>query len=275
MRINSSAMLQQTSQSSLVQKKLSSIMQKLSTGLQINSAADDPANAAVAQQLDSMARGYKTSEDNISDAQGALNIADGASSSINSILQSQRDLAVQASSDTLNPQDRKILDQQYQSLNQELSATANGTQYNGMDLLNGQSQLSDGNGTIQTGVSANASSQTPIPQMNLTPGTIGDGGSIATSAGAKAALNTIDNAMKNVQSQQANIGATQNSLSYADSLSSVMEINTTSALSNTEDMDYAQGLMDLASANIQNQSSLTAISNFNQISQNSIMALLQ
>ena len=275
MRIDSSMMLQQTSQTSIVQKRLSSIMQKLSTGVNINSAADDPAGNAIAQRLEAMARGYKTSGDNIGDALSAMNIADAGASDIGDALQRQRELAVQASSDTLSSKDRQSLDQEYQQLNQEIASAANGTQYNTMDLLNGQSPLSNGTGTIQVGASANPSSQLSSPNVDMTPGSIGAGGSIATAAGAKAALNSIDSAMDKVQSQRATIGATSNRLDYADRLNSLMEINTTSAQSQIQDLDYAQSTMDLATSNILSQSSISAMSNFNQISRNTVLGLLQ
>lgn len=275
MRINTSMMLQQTSQTSLVQKSLSKVLQKLSTGNRINSAADDPAGLAVAKRLEAMSRGYKRAGMNIEDATSALNIAEGGSSTISDILQRQRELAVQASNDTLTDQDRQALDSEYQQLNQELARTADSTQFNTMDLLNGGSPLSDGSGQFQTGPNAGGANQIDAPSMNMTAGAIGSGGSIATAAGAQAALTSVSSALDQVSGARANIGALTNRLESAYRNNSSMEINTTEAQSRLADLDYAQETMELARNNIMNQTAISASNHFNQISKHTILGLLQ
>jgi len=275
MRINSSMMIQQASQSGLVQKSLSKVLEKLSTGKNLNSASDDAAGIAVAKQLEAMTRGYKRAGENIGDALSALNIADGGASGISDILQRQNELATQASSDTLTNQDRQALDVEYQALNQELGRQADSTQYNGLDLLNGQSPLSNGTGVIQAGASGASSSQLQAPNTDMTAAAIGAGGSIATQAGAQVALNSISKSLDAVSAQRATLGATSNRLDYAARLNSTMEINTAEAQSRIEDLDYAQASMDLARNDILTQSALAATKNFNQISKYTVLGLLQ
>jgi len=275
MRINSSMMIQQASQSGLVQKSLAKVLEKLSTGKQINTASDDAAGLAVAKRLEAMTRGYKSAGENIGDALSALNIADGGSSGISDILQRQRELATQASSDTLTSQDRQALDSEYQQLNQELSRTSDSTQYNTMDLLNGKSPLSDGTGKFQVGPSGGSSDQISAPNMDLSAASIGAGGSIATAAGAKSALSTVSAALDKVSGSRAQIGALSNRLEHASNLNATAEINTTEAQSRLEDLDYAQASMDLARNDLLSQTSISASQHFNQISKNTVLGLLQ
>lgn len=275
MRINTSMMLQQTSQTSLVQKSLSKVLGKLSTGNRINTAADDAAGLAVAKRLEAMSRGYKRSGMNIEDAMSALNIADGGSSTVGDILQRQRELAVQASNDTLTDQDREALDAEYQQLNEELGRTADSTQFNTMDLLNGGSPLSDGTGNIQAGPGAGGANQIGTPNTDMTAGAIGAGGSIATAAGAQAALSSVSSALDKVSAARANIGAFTNRLESAYRNNSNMEINTSEAQSRLEDLDYAQATMELARNDIMSQTAISATRHFNQISKHTVLGLLQ
>lgn len=275
MRINTSTMLQQTSQTGMVQKSLSKVLQKLSTAKQINSAADDAAGLAVAKRLEAMSRGYKRSGMNIEDAMSALNIAEGGSSGISDILQRQRELAIQASNDTLTNEDRQALDTEYQQLNQELQRSADSTQFNTMDLLNGGSPLSNGTGNFQVGPSAGGANQISAPNMNVTPAAIGAGGSIATQAGAQSAISTLSSALDNLNQKRANVGALTNRLESAYGVNSSMEINTTDAQSRLEDLDYAQATMELARNNILSQGTIAASKHFNQITKHTVLGLLQ
>lgn len=275
MRINTSMMIQQTSQSNLVQKSLSKVMQKLAMGKRITQASDDAAGLAVAKQLESMARGYKRAGANIEDATSALNIADGGASTMSDILQRQRELAVQASSDTLTDKDRQALNQEYQGLNEELGRISGSTQYNTMDLLNGQSPLSNGTGNFQVGPGPGGANQIQTPNTDMTAAAIGSGGDISTAAGAQGALDSVSKALDNVSAGRARIGAMTNRLDYANRNNASMDINTTDAQSRLEDLDFAQATMELARDKIMSQSSLMSIQNFNQISRHTILGLLQ
>jgi flagellin len=191
------------------------------------------------------------------------------------ILQRQRDLATQASSDTLTNQDRQALNQEYQALNQEIGRISGSTQYNTQDLLSGQSPLSDGTGTLQVGPGADGTSQLQTPNVDMSATAIGAGGDISTGAGAQSALDSVSKALDNVSAGRSRIGAMSNRLEYANRNNANMNINTTDALSRMEDLDYAQATMELARDNILSQSTMKTIQNFNQISRNTILGLLQ
>jgi len=270
MRINPSMMLQQSGNVSLIEKSLSKVLGKMSSGKKIQTASDDAAGLAVAKRLEAMSRGYKSSGANIEDAMSSLQIADGGADGMGSILQRQRELAIQASSDTLTDSDRAALDEEYQQLNEELGRYSDSTQYNTQSLLNGKSPLSDGSGQFQVG--PNANQQMDAPQTDLSSLATG---SIASAAGARSAVATIDSSMETVNGARANLGASGNRLESAARLNSLMEINTADAQSRMEDLDYAQATMDLARNDLLSQTSIQASRHFQQISRNTVLGLLQ
>ncbi|NLB63013.1 MAG: flagellin [Fibrobacter sp.] len=275
MRINASLMSQQSAQNSKVQRSMSKILEKLSTGKRINRASDDAAGLAVAKRLEAMTRGYKRAGANISDAMSALNIADGGANELTEILQRQRELATQASNGTLTDTDREVLDREYQQLNQELERVVKSTQFNTMDLLSGQGPLADGTGVAQVGPGATEENQMNLPATDMTAASVGWGGDISTVGGAQAALSITSSALDNISEQRSTIGAQTNRLESAYRNNSTMEINTLDAQSRLEDLDYAQGLMDLARSNILGQSGTNAQRYFMQVSQHTVMGLLQ
>ena len=112
-------------------------MQRLSTGLRINSAADDAAGLAIASRMTSQARGLDQAVQNANDAIGMIQTADGAVSSVTAMLQRMRELSVQAASDTNTTKDRSSLDLEYQALKAEIERVFNNTQWNGENLLDG------------------------------------------------------------------------------------------------------------------------------------------
>nr|MCU0609265.1 flagellin [Chitinispirillaceae bacterium] len=129
---------------------LGKILEQLSTAKRVNRASDDPAGLAVAEQLSAQVRGFKAASQNISDAAAALDIAGGAGNEISAMLQRQRELSIQAKNDTLTADQRRMLDTEYQAITQEITRTAEVTNYNGMQLTSGQG-LGSGNAQIQVG----------------------------------------------------------------------------------------------------------------------------
>lgn len=272
MRINTSAMMAQSSVIGRNENVLSKIMHKLSTGKRINSAADDASGRAVAEELLAQTRGLKQSSSNIDDAMSALRIADGATGEISSMLQRQRELAIQASNDTLNDRDREYLDKEYQALTQEIDRISGASQFNTQRLLDGSSPLSDGTGVIHNG--PNAGDQLTLDSMNMTAAALGAGGSIATGGDAMAALDRTERAMDSVNSGRATLGARINTLQHNVNDNRNAEINQTQSLSLIEDLDFAQGVMEQSRAGLLTQSSIQAAGNFQDISRSNLSALL-
>ena len=112
-------------------------MQRLSTGLKINSAADDVAGLAMVDRMTAQSKGLSQAVQNANDAIGMIQTADGAISGVTDMLQRMRELSVQAVSDTNTDSDRQALDLEYQALKSELTRIFSQTQWNGENLLDG------------------------------------------------------------------------------------------------------------------------------------------
>ena len=254
-------------------QQLQKILQKLSTGQRINTAADDAAGLAVSEQMRTQVRGFKAAQQNVSASESALNIADGGFKQAADIMQRQRELAVAARNDTLTDDQRVILDTEYQALNKELDRLAAGTQYNGQPLANGTG-LATGNAQVQAG--PNAGDTMNMPRVTLSTAQLGTAGtSIATSAGAQAAMSAIDTGLTRLTNQWSQVGASVNRLGSAMNNLGVAEINTQAAESVLRDQEMAQGLAELTRQRLLSEGAMKAFSRFNEMSQNHIMGLLQ
>ena len=119
------------------ERKLNKNMEKLSTGLRINRAADDAAGLSISEQLRTQVRGLAMGNRNIQDGMSLINIAEGALIEVEDMLQRMRELAIQAANDTNTVTERRYIQEEVEQLKTEVDRIANGTQYNGMQLLNG------------------------------------------------------------------------------------------------------------------------------------------
>jgi flagellin len=254
-------------------RELEKILEQLATAKRINRASDDAAGLSIAEQLTTQIRGFKTASQNLSDASAALDIADGAGSEITDMVQRQRELAVQASNDTLTDMDRKALDTEFQAISQEISRTAEVTNYNRQQLTDGRGL---GSGKAQIQVGPNAGDVLTVPQINFDTATMGmQNISISTSRGAQAAIGKADDILKSINTQRSVIGAAMNRLASAgDNLVSAM-INTQAAESVVRDEDMAMGLAQLTQQQILQEGAIKTFGRYNEISKNHILGLLQ
>jgi flagellin len=117
---------------------LERIIERLSSGLRINRAADDTAGSAISQRMSNQARGMQQANRNVQQANNMLQTAEGGLNQIHGILARMRELAVQSASDGVNSDDRSSIDLEFQSLKAEISRIGDRTEYNGMKLINGQ-----------------------------------------------------------------------------------------------------------------------------------------
>jgi flagellin len=275
LQIDKAAGLSLVHQISERQKSLSKTHEKMGTGKQINRAQDNASGLAVAKLLEAMSRGYKADSINIGDAMSAMNIGDGATQGISDMLNRMRELSVQASNDTLTDSDRNALNGEFQELKKEIDRQTKSTQFNTQDLLSGQSPLSDGTGKFQVGPRAGGPNQIDVAASNLSPEALGIMDmEIATRDGAAAAMDGIGKANEIAISTRVNFGVQHNRLEHTYNNNENMNINTTSALSVLEDLDFAKVAMDKARDDVLNQSAIMAQRNFQDISRNSMLALL-
>jgi len=274
-QVDKAAGLSITHQIAERQKALSKIHEKMGTGKRINRAQDDAAGLAIAKALEAMSRGYKADSINIGDAMSALNIGEGATQGITDMLGRMRELSIQAANDTLTDNERGALNEEFQQLKQEIDRQTKSTQFNTQDLISGQGPLSDGTGKFQVGPSAGGPNQIDVAKSDLRTEALGIMDmDISSRNGAVAAIDGINNANKIVNETRVNFGTQYNRLEYTANNNANMNINTTAALSLIEDLDFAKASMDKARDNILNQSGILALRNFQDVSRNSMLALL-
>ncbi|MEE9145046.1 MAG: flagellin [Candidatus Binatia bacterium] len=272
-RVTSSLLI---SQDNKTQNRLKKVFTQLATGKRINSASDDAATLSIITGLEKQVRGFKTVENNIGDALNALNISDGAASSISNMLQRQRELAVQAANATLNSEDRDILNREFQALAQEIDRVANTANFNGQTLLNGSSPLSDGTGTVQVDPSSDPANQITVSETDLTAESLEiENLDISNGSNSSQAITALDNAAKQVNAARSSQGAIANRLQHAHNSAVVNRQNTTHALSRAEDLDFAKAVSDQVRETLLAQTKIETQKSFFNIARNSLIALIQ
>ena len=222
---------------------------------------DDVAALAIATQLEAEGRLSSRSSSNINDAVSLANIADGGLSQVSDILTRQGELAAQSANGTLNDEQRASLDQEFQQLSQELTRISDSTTFNGQQLLSGSGNSFD----IQVGTGSSSNSQVAIS----TPGVSSDSlnissVSIATAAGAQAAIDTVKLAATTVSSARGDIGGQVARLEVAYNQAQTERVNLAAARSQLQDVDVAQAAADRAAANIRQQAGVAIAGQANQ-----------
>ena len=215
-------------------------LEKLSTGLRINRAADDAAGLSVSEGLRSQIRGSNTAQRNANDALAMLQIAESGTQEITNSLQRMRELAIQASNGTYTNTDRDYIQAEFTQLKCEITRIAQATTYNGVKLLDVGSAASTFSFQISAsgpGEAAEASTISFSVKKDLA-GTL-DLGQVSGQSLAQGAITKIDNVLTSVLSMRADIGASMNRLEKTVSNLGVMVTNMTDAESRIRDTDFA------------------------------------
>jgi flagellin len=265
------------------QDALATAMQRLSSGMRVNSAKDDAAGLQIATRMDSQARGMRVAIRNANDGISMVQTGEGALGKVTDMLQRMRELAVQAANSTNSAADRTSTNLEYLELASEASRTLASTQFNGQSILQ-SSNIS----TFQVG--ANTSSrldQISIAAFDWTTVafiSIAVGANVSTSptiqvsgtngSFATAAITAIDNALTAVNNQRATFGAVQNRFENAISVLQVSAENQTAARSRIMDADYAAETAAMSRANILQQAGNAMVAQANQGPQ-SVLSLLR
>ena len=153
------------------ERTMGSTMERLSTGLRINSAKDDAAGLAISSKMTSQINGLNQAVRNANDAVSMLQVAEGAMSGITDMLQRMRELAIQAISDSNTASDRTALNAEYKQLSAEINRIGGNTQWNGQNLLDGQIGTS-GSVTYQVGANASQTVAATFTAMGSSEGTL-------------------------------------------------------------------------------------------------------
>ena len=255
------------------QNSQSKSLEKLSSGLRINRAADDAAGLSIAEGLKAQVNGYSVAARNAQDGISVVQTAEGALGEAQSILQRMRDLSVQAANDTNNADARTAISSELGELADELDRIVDSTNFNGIDLLKSTAtdltvqvgaEGAGGGNTISIDLTTN-DLQTVI-EAGVYAAAGGSSLTVDTAANAQAAIETIDTALKAVSTARSGLGATQNRLEYAISNINVATENLTSAESRIRDVDMAKEMMNYSRTNILSQAGTAMLAQANQAS---------
>jgi len=246
------------------------VMTKLSTGLSINRAADDPAGLSISEQLRSQIRGSQVVTRNAQDATSLLQIADGAMGEVSSILQRMRELSVQAANDTFTLSDRTFMDTEFQGLKSELDRIANETQYNGLALLSGTpNSFGSVGGPSVLHVGSNNIIGVDTLNVSLTSVTSGalslSLASLLGQPGIDQSLLSIDSAINKISGTRSTVGSLMNRLESAITNLSQQEINTQAADSVIRDTDFAKMTTEMTRYQILTQASTAMLGQANNL----------
>jgi flagellin len=252
------------------QNSLSSSLEKLSSGYRINKAADDAAGLSISENLRSQVGGLQVATRNAQDGINVVQTADGALSETTSILQRMRDLAVQAANTgSQDSSAQSAADTEVTQLKTELDRIATTTKFGSQTLLNGSYS-----GTFQVGAYATSADQISVSISAMGVGGLGVSSVSLLGGSAAGAISVIDNALQTVNSQRANLGATQNRFQHTINNLSVSVENLSASESQIRDTDMAEEMTNYSRANILQQAGTSMLSHANQANQ-SVLSLLQ
>jgi flagellin len=266
------------------QSSLSTAMQRLSSGLRVNSSKDDAAGLAIASRMETQVRGMNVAIRNANDGISLAQTADGALGQLTESLQRMRELAVQARNATNSDDDKDSLDKEFGELAKEIQRVLGGTTFNGKAILAGSS----GTQTFQIGANTTTNDTIDITTTDLTTdstitnvaGTDNTGASRAvidhttSTDDIATVIGNIDTAINTINSQRATLGASQNRFDAVISDLQVAVENQSAAQSRIMDADFAQETAALSRAQILQQAGTAMVAQANQMPQQ-VLTLLK
>ena len=258
-------------------------LEKLSTGLRINRAADDAAGLSVSEQLRTQVRGLNRAKANAQDGVALLQVAEGAANEISDILQRMRELSVQSANDTLTSTDRSYLQQEYVALADEIDRIADATQYNTQTLIGNGANSFGTSGSSSSILHIGANDSSGIDNITLSIDTLTTGSlgistgsgatntiGVSTQAAAMASITALDTAITSVNSMRSDMGAYVNRLEHAMNNISNQEFNTQDAESRIRDVDFASESTQFTKNQILTQSSTSMLAQANAAPQGAL-----
>ncbi|MDR0784526.1 MAG: flagellin [Treponema sp.] len=262
----------------VTQTYLTKDMEKLSSGLRINRAGDDASGLAVSEKLRSQIRGLNRASANASDGISLIQTAEGYLQETQDIVQRLRELAVQSANGIYTVEDREQIQVEVSQLVDEINRIASHAQFNGKNLINGNFALDGGNEALYFHIGANMDQreQVFIGDMSATALFEGTQGAVdlANADSANSAIGSIDEALKLISKQRADLGGFQNRLEHAIRGIDIGAENLQSAESRIRDTNMAAQMVSYTKNQILSQSGTAMLAQANQRS-NSVLSLLQ
>jgi len=246
------------------QSSLQTSLQRLSSGLRINSAKDDAAGIAIASRMDAQVRGMNVAIRNANDGISLAQTAEGAMSTVGDMLQRMRELAVQASNGSNSTGDLSNLNTEYQALNTEITRLAGAVSFNGQKIVGANA------GAFAFQVGANSGDTVTV----TTTAIAAPAGDLTTSANASTAIGTLDTAIDTNNTNRAAMGAALSNLNYTVSSLQTSVENQVSAKSRILDTDFAAETASLTRSQILQQAGTAMLAQANQMP-NTVLSLLK
>ena len=260
------------------QSSLATSMQRLSSGLRINSAKDDAAGLAIAERMNAQVRGMNVAVRNANDGISLAQTAEGALAKVGDSLQRMRELAVQARNATNSDSDKDSLNKEFAELQKEISRVLGGTSFNSKKMLGADATAL----TFQVGANTTADDTITVTTENLTSntdisavtGTTASIAAAATSGAIKTVIDNIDTALNTVNNQRATFGATQSRFEAVISNLQQSVESQAAARSRIMDADFAVETANLSRAQILQQAGNAMVAQANQLPQQ-VLSLLR
>ena len=258
---------------------LATSMQRLSSGLRVNSAKDDAAGLAIAERMNAQVKGMKVAIRNANDGISLAQTAEGALAKIGDNLQRMRELAVQAANDTNGATDRAALDKEYKALASENGRVITSTEFNGQKLLTGTGGTA-GVFSFQVGAESATDNQISVTTTDVAAAmtTATADGTVATlgtdAAGARTAMDALDVAIDQITTARADFGAVQNRFDTVIANLQVAAENQASSRGRIMDADFATETTNLSRGQILQQAGTAMIAQANQLPQG-VLSLLR
>jgi len=280
---NMSAMYAQR-HTGIVETSIAKDIEKLSSGMRINRAGDDASGLAVSEKMRSQIRGLNQAGQNIQNGVSFIQATEGYLAETTDIMQRMRELAVQAANGIYSAEDRMQIQVEVSQLVDEVDRIASHAQFNGMNLLTGRFAKDSATGPMQLHVGANMDQSEKLFVGTMTAMALGLAGgaqggegdmiTISSVEGANMAIGTIDNALKQINKQRADLGAYQNRFELAYNGVAIAAENLQAAESRIRDADMAKQIVEYTKNQILMQSGTAMLAQANTQPQ-SVIRLLQ
>ncbi len=248
----------------MTNNRLHSTLEKLSSGYRINRASDDAAGLAISDTLNATIRSIGQAIRNAQDGASLIQVFEGGTNEINNMMMRIRELAIQASSDTVGDRERSLINNEVQELKLEVERVAQTTKYAGKNLLNGDAGMLE----FQVGTENNAEVDRILfdpGDADLTAGALGiDGIDVSDKVDSQESLDLLDNAIQRVNTVRAKVGSIQSRLMTTVSAQSIFQENLSAAKSRIRDADIALESTNLARESIIRNSGVAMLTQANQ-----------
>lgn len=231
------------------ENSLATAMQRLSSGLRINSAADDVAGYAISARLQGQVNGLNQATENISDAVSLAQTGQGALNDVTQMLQRIRELAVQYANGTTSATDKEAIEQETEQLKEEITRVGETTTFNGVDLLKGGESI-----TFQVG--ANEKETVEVKTVDLAK---------AVEKASVKEISSVDTALDEVTKAAGEYGAVQNRIQYTASNLEVYSQNLSSAVSQIVDVNMASEMTNFTKLQVLQQAGVAILAQANQL----------